>query len=140
MLTLNEAADYLGCNPEVLRRKAAAGDVPCTGRARIFRFDRAELLNWIRSQYAEPWKAMFHREIRDIRGSGIYFLMAGESVLYVGQSGCIKRRIREHRGEAKIPFDGLRFANYPSEALDAKEAHFIALLRPPFNVQRGNGL
>lgn len=53
-LNLQEAAEWLQMNPEVLRRKAKVGEIPAAkpGCRWIFLFD--DLVSYVRSQYAVP--------------------------------------------------------------------------------------
>jgi hypothetical protein len=64
---------------------------------------------------------------------GIYFLMQGESVVYVGQSVDIGARIRSHENEAVKRFDKVFYLPCSEEALDSKENFFIGLYKPRYN-------
>lgn len=58
-LTLKEAATYLKMSPEILRRKAARGEIPAAKPGRRWCFHEADLAQYIRSLYAtsakSPW-------------------------------------------------------------------------------------
>jgi hypothetical protein len=62
---------------------------------------------------------------------GIYFLVSGGEVVYVGQSTCPLARIGWH----KIAYDAVKFVPVEPDLLDAAEQHFIRLHRPKFNQQ-----
>ena len=47
LLTLEEAAEFLRINPEVLRRKAREGKVPAAKIGRQWRFRLTRLLEWL---------------------------------------------------------------------------------------------
>lgn len=65
---------------------------------------------------------------------GIYFLIDGQEVVYVGQSMNLPLRIHQHRRANEKKFD--RFTVYPCPAklLDKIERHYIQLLRPKYNL------
>jgi hypothetical protein len=67
---------------------------------------------------------------------GIYFLMNGPEILYVGQSHDIKARIKAHRekkfGE-RIPFTNTSAIACSLEDLNLLEAAYIHRYRPKFN-------
>jgi excisionase family DNA binding protein len=47
VMSLEEAADYLGLTPTALRHKASCGDVPTIRFDKHLRFDRFSLDEWI---------------------------------------------------------------------------------------------
>ena len=71
-------------------------------------------------------------------GTGIYFLLLNEVVIYVGVSVHPMRRIEEHRkgsaGTRRKEFDGAVILPVPLEELLEKELVFINLLNPPENI------
>jgi hypothetical protein len=70
---------------------------------------------------------------RDRAVPGIYFLIRGTEIVYVGQSKNLPVRIQQHRRKNGMEFD--RFTVYPCAAslLDKMEQHYIAMFRPPYN-------
>jgi hypothetical protein len=56
-MDLNEAAAFLRMNPEVLRQKAQAGEVPGAKPGKRWVFLEEDLVQYIRSQYAPDWRA-----------------------------------------------------------------------------------
>jgi hypothetical protein len=64
----------------------------------------------------------------------VYFLVADNEVVYVGQSVYLPGRIEEHRKAKK--FDRVYYIAVPREHLDAVETAFIRQLKPRLN---GNG-
>ena len=72
---------------------------------------------------------------------GVYILLQGEEIVYVGQSGDIAGRLRTHRREGKKQFDAARW--YPvwsgSERLRA-EGVLILLCAPRYNRAIALGL
>jgi len=68
---------------------------------------------------------------------GVYFLLKGRQVVYVGQSVSIYSRIGSHTDKE---FD--RYAYIPCERdmLDKLESLYIHCLRPPLNGEMSNGL
>jgi hypothetical protein len=61
----------------------------------------------------------------------VYFLVKGKSVVYVGQSVGLPGRIQNHvQGKE---FDRVFYVAVPRRDLDAVEAAFIRVLRPPLN-------
>jgi excisionase family DNA binding protein len=47
VLTLQEAADFLRCSPDTVKRKARAGELPASKIGRVWRFRRADLDEWL---------------------------------------------------------------------------------------------
>jgi hypothetical protein len=63
-LNLNEAAEYLKMNAEVLRRQAKAGKVPGRKTGKSWVFIKQHLADWVSGRYPEPG-----RELRVIDGN-----------------------------------------------------------------------
>lgn len=51
-LTLNQAAEFLQCNPETVRRLAQAGKIPSAKLGRKWVFIQQDLAQYIRNQYS----------------------------------------------------------------------------------------
>jgi hypothetical protein len=67
---------------------------------------------------------------------GIYFLILGEKICYVGQSFCINTRVREHAKKG-LAFDRVAaIRGVPKWAMDEVEQCYIAALNPPLNIER----
>jgi len=47
ILTLREAAAFLRCHPDTVKRRARAGELPASKIGRAWRFRRAELDAWL---------------------------------------------------------------------------------------------
>lgn len=62
---------------------------------------------------------------------GIYFLISGQSVVYVGQSRTVMSRLASHF--ARIRFSRFAFLPVEERYLDIVESIYIHLLRPKFN-------
>lgn len=73
---------------------------------------------------------------RDRVVPGIYFLIDGNEVVYVGQSMNLPMRIHQHRLKDEKKFD--RFTVYPCDKalLDRLEGHYIARFSPRYNTMR----
>ncbi len=70
---------------------------------------------------------------------GVYFLFGGESVVYVGQSVDVHRRVADHserRAACYGHFDGYAIVRCDREQLDVLEAYYIKTLKPPLNKWR----
>lgn len=65
---------------------------------------------------------------------GIYMLMLGEKVQYVGQSVDCDVRVSEHRCGKFIEFDSVRVAEVPASLLLSEEIRMIREHNPPFNI------
>lgn len=66
--------------------------------------------------------------------SGVYFLIRGMKVVYVGQSRRVERRLVEHISNKNFLFDRIyTFPAQPSK-LNAFESYFIEKLMPEYNV------
>ena len=78
------------------------------------------------SKSALPW----------IKASGIYFLLCGSNVVYVGQARCVYSRIPQHKDKI---FDRYAFVPCQTELLDKLESLYIHTLRPRLNGTSTNG-
>lgn len=65
------------------------------------------------------------------RPCGIYFLIIGAEIVYVGQSKNVVSRLDSHY--ARFKFTRYAFAPFPERHLDLVESLYIHLLRPRFN-------
>jgi hypothetical protein len=63
--------------------------------------------------------------------SGVYFLLDGEQVVYVGQSVAVHKRVMEHLASKK--FDGFAYVACDRSGLDILESLYIHALRPKEN-------
>lgn len=66
---------------------------------------------------------------------GVYFLVSGAEVVYVGQSVDVMLRVANHAGDKF--FDGAFFIPLDAQELDAVEGAFIRALRPQRNLDPG---
>jgi hypothetical protein len=87
---------------------------------------------------AIPYK---HKEVLEAAiplpaASGIYFLIKGLEVVYVGQSLDVLHRIARHRREGR-EFDGYAHITCPPERLDEMESQYIAAFAPRLNSTFG---
>ena len=57
-LNLNEAASFLKMNPEVLRRKAKAGQVPGRKVGKRWIFVKEHLADWVSGRYPESRRGL----------------------------------------------------------------------------------
>jgi Arm DNA-binding domain len=64
---------------------------------------------------------------------GIYFLLLGTTLQYIGQTNDVFKRIRAHEREGKIPFDDWRLLPAGLGDLGVLEEIHIRVHRPPFN-------
>jgi predicted DNA-binding transcriptional regulator AlpA len=65
---------------------------------------------------------------------GIYFLLAGDDVVYVGQSIDVYARITAHVSHRTKVFDRWAYLKADQNDLNTLERHYICLLRPQFNL------
>lgn len=71
---------------------------------------------------------------RDRRVPGIYFLIDGQEIVYVGQSMNLPLRIDQHRRESRKTFDRFTVYPCPEKLLDKLERHYIHVFRPKYNA------
>lgn len=122
-----DAASGLKAKIQELERKLAS-------------MERQEAMN--RSAIALTGKALLTE--REIVGAsapwkntaGVYFLVKGDAVVYVGQSVSIFARIGQHKDKE---FDAVAFVPCAPNALDRLESLYIHVLRPPMNYNSPNG-
>ncbi|APR53219.1 helix-turn-helix domain-containing protein [Sphingomonas koreensis] len=53
LLTLRQAADFLGVHPNTVRRYARQAAIPCAKIGRDWRFLQADLVAWLRGRYPD---------------------------------------------------------------------------------------
>lgn len=112
-------------------------DVPTTkpsGAHRI-RWIASNLGSWMfnTSQIVEKSVARGERITAD---GGIYFLISGGRVCYVGKSSCIRSRVGNHKDDG-IAFDRVAaIRGIPKWAMDEVEQCYIARLNPSLNMER----
>lgn len=68
---------------------------------------------------------------------GVYFLLMGSRVVYVGQSRQMITRISEHMRSNKV-FDGWSYITCEQSQLDIIESLYIHFLKPPLNGGSAN--
>lgn len=68
-----------------------------------------------------------------VQDAGVYFLVADDVVVYVGQSVAVSRRALEHVG--RFYFDRIFWVKVAVEDLDATESTFIRLFSPRYNIR-----
>ena len=68
--------------------------------------------------------------------TGVYFLVNGNKVVYVGQSVNVYTRISEHHDKL---FDSFAFIPCKREVLNTLESLYIHVLRPPLNGNQHGG-
>ena len=64
---------------------------------------------------------------------GIYFLVSGDEIAYVGQSKYIKSRVSTHAIEKAGKFDRVAFIEVDCALLDSVESRFIQIFNPRLN-------
>jgi len=65
--------------------------------------------------------------------TGVYFLVQGNVIAYIGQSVSIQARIRTHQTDAKVLFDAVAYVPCVQEDLDILESLYIHMFQPPCN-------
>lgn len=92
----------------------------------------------LKYEYPEPPKGLLRQDeiiklatpVQPI--CGVYFLISGSRIFYVGQSIRILERINEHVRKG-VQFDAFYFIKVPKSKLLATEAAYIKAFRPPGN-------
>jgi len=64
---------------------------------------------------------------------GVYFLITGSRIMYVGKSSRVLDRITEHVRKGSIPFEAFYFIEVPKARLSAVEDAYIKAFNPPAN-------
>jgi|SRR6185369_4756615 len=78
---------------------------------------------------------LMERAIQLSNASGIYFLLAGGRVMYVGQSTNLWRRIEDHKKIGFRGFDSYAFLPCSAADLGTLEARYIDKFQPPWNIR-----
>jgi hypothetical protein len=121
---------------DIMMGKISIGDKPPTPPkpirpkikpARIVReVETADLLEWETIiRIAVPAKTAV---------CGVYFLLQGNRIVYVGQSGNVHVRLESHRREGTKKFDRYAIVECGAKKLDALEAKYIAKYSPKYNI------
>ena len=71
-----------------------------------------------------------HAIKHDTIGSGIYFLLSGREIVYVGRAVNFIRRIKQHKDKS---FDRWFWVPCPADSLGALEQEYISRLAPRLN-------
>lgn len=77
---------------------------------------------------SQPWEELI----------GVYFLVKGASVVYVGQSTNVHSRVHAH--SAYMDFDGIAYIKCSKENLNKLESLYIHMLRPRLNGEHPSGM
>ena len=73
-----------------------------------------------------------HESVPEV--GGIYFLVHGAQIVYVGVSGCLAQRVSQHQ-ENRMPFDRYWcFGGMPEAFVPLLEAFYIEAINPPLNA------
>lgn len=153
-LSVNQVAEFTGRSRRSIYRDMDSGALPFSvadnGRRFIYEADAIRTYADLpapasergeRMQSPSRWllseREIYHGSARLPPKTGVYFLMRGKRVVYVGQSTNMLARLAQHQQGKK--FD--RFACIPCspEELDALEALYIHLLKPELNGVRSGG-
>lgn len=73
---------------------------------------------------------------------GLYFLLKGDEIVYIGMSRDICRRIYSHersRANYLIAWDSCRCVRLPESEIEALEARYIQALQPLYNIIGARG-
>jgi hypothetical protein len=109
-------------------------------QARLASLERHDLVN--KKSLSLSSKAMLTEE-DIVNGSapwtlstGVYFLIADDKIVYVGQSVNVYARIASHYDK---PFNKFAFIPCESKCLDGLESLYIHVFRPPLNADHVHG-
>lgn len=100
--------------------------------------DRRRHLDWIRTKEAQNreqnLKRIPYNKLSDFFGvSGVYFLMHGDTVVYIGETSCIVSRLAQHRQDKE--FDGFRMLRIDDEVERLRlEKAYIQKHAPKYNI------
>jgi hypothetical protein len=64
----------------------------------------------------------------------LYFLCSGKTVVYIGKTKSLKRRIELHLSRKQIDFDSYRAFVVPEQFIDKMEADFVRECEPVHNI------
>jgi hypothetical protein len=70
-------------------------------------------------------------------GSGIYLLLQGDEIVYIGQSKCLLNRLASHLRNRPHEFDGFHVIECAVEELDSTERALIRKHQPKLNKVHG---
>lgn len=154
MSTLEHVARDLGISSYQLKRLVNKHQVPATVTDKGMHLDPvavAHLAEALRTYDDEPRKAKPQQRPKLLTESaivakarayvrapcGIYFLILGGRIIYVGQAVNIPARIAGHR-RAGVIFSDYHWIRCTEERLDIVERSYISTLKPPLNRTHKN--
>lgn len=70
----------------------------------------------------------------EVPRSGVYFLLRGPIIVYVGKSNTLAARVASHYG-GPMQFDGVRFQAADGPVMDRLEQLYIARFAPEYNIR-----
>jgi len=68
------------------------------------------------------------------RYCGVYFLLADDEIVYVGQSVDVKKRLKQHADYSEKTFNRFFFVQCDRLELNKLEAYYILKFRPKYNI------
>jgi prophage regulatory protein len=74
------------------------------------------------------------RRIEIVTLIGIYFLIDGDQIVYIGKSINVFARIAEHQRNNEKKFDTFTYIQIPIDQLDEFEVEYINAYKPKYNV------
>ncbi|HAQ64794.1 MAG TPA: hypothetical protein DCR43_02915 [Bacteroidales bacterium] len=66
--------------------------------------------------------------------SGIYFLLDGSEIVYIGRSNNLRKRFEQHSKEACKTYNRWFYMFCEKEDLNKTEAYYILRYRPKYNI------
>jgi hypothetical protein len=71
--------------------------------------------------------------------SGVYFLLQGPEIVYIGKSTSIFRRLLEHRENGDLPVYRVAWIEVHKHWAETVESFYVELYTPRLNILRGRG-
>jgi len=124
---------------EVLKYAGGLSEQIADLEERLSALQRMEIMNTVSA--AVHGKALLHEDeiarfaLLWAKASGVYFLLDGNEVVYVGQAVNVYSRIGQHTDKQ---FNRYAFVPCPIDALDRLESLYIHCLRPRLNGNQRN--
>lgn len=149
-ILIGDVASILQCSEDRVLNAVNKGVLPAANITGKFLFRRAAVDDFVKTYGLDFEEQITSAEIQDygfplfdsnyIREKsikapifcGIYFLVRGKQIVYVGQSRRILKRLGDHIPEKK--FDSYFFIKLEEEFLDVAEKHYITMFNPIYNI------
>lgn len=145
LYTVPQVAEYLGVNARTVKRLIRSGKLIAAKYGRTIRVLEEHLNEFRQSSLSDstveitnlllPQESIAQSAVGRSRSicAGVYFLLDGNEIVYVGQSKNVPSRLIAHFRSGEMAFDRWWYQPCPERLLLRLEAHYISAFSPKYN-------